>query len=52
MPSITMFFIKFTYEVDIRQKLSSALDLEIVKDDDIVNVVCNKNLVTQNPVTP
>jgi len=52
MPSIAIFFIKFTYEVDIRQKLSSALYLEVITDDDIVNVVCNQNLVTQNPATP
>jgi len=47
-----MFFIKFTYEVDIRRKLSSELYLEVVTGNDIVNVVCNQNLVTRNPATP
>lgn len=48
MPSISLFFSKFTNEDEIMQKLISALDLSVVSDVDIINDACDKNLTTRN----
>ncbi len=48
MPSIALFFSKFTNEDEIRQKLSSTLNLVIMDDADIVDSVCEKNRMSRN----
>jgi len=48
MPSIALFFSKFTNEDEIRQKLSSTLNLSIVDDADIFDSVYKKKLTIRN----
>ena len=48
MSSIALFFSKFTNEDEIRQKLSSALNLPIVDDAEILGTVCGKKRTTRN----
>ncbi|MEA3548402.1 MAG: response regulator [Thermodesulfobacteriota bacterium] len=48
MPSIALFFSKFTNEDQIRDKLASELDLSVVSDEDIINDICNKNLARKS----
>ena len=48
MPSIALFFSSFTNEDEIRQKMSSSLNLAVVDDDAIIDNVCQKRQTTQN----
>ncbi len=48
MSSIALFFSKFANEDEIRQELSSALNLPVVSDDDIISDACNQNLSPRN----
>ncbi len=48
MPSIALFFSKFTNEDEIRQKLSSTLNLNVVSDADILDSACDKNQNNRN----
>jgi len=48
MPSIALFFSKFTNEDEIRQKMSSTLNLSIVDDADIFDSVYKKKLTIRN----